>query len=171
MPSECEVMPSGQAVFLGFHDPDCGSELLEKRRPEHTGERIQRDEDRVRGILDDYLSRPEEDFDAAEDALLGDERDEDPLPPELRGKSDRLARLRAAKKRLTDDREAREQAAAQRVADWQERKRATGRPGRKPTATPKGPASGKPPRANTTDPDSRAMKCQHTLVQDRKSVV
>ena len=39
------------------------------------------------------------------------------------------------------------------------------RAGRPPAATAAGPASGKAPRANTTDPDSRAMRGRHTLLQ------
>lgn len=103
--------------------------------------------------------------DAAEDALFGAERDAAPLPPELRRREPRLARLRQARQRLEQERQAREAAAAQQLQDWQTRKAATGRPGRRPSGKAQAPASGKPPRANTTDPQSRAMKCQHTLLQ------
>lgn len=111
------------------------------------------------------LTAAHEATDAAEDAVLGEERDPDPLPRPLRSRAGRVARLREAKQRLTRQREAAEAAAAQKVADWHARNEATGRPGRKPSGKAVLSKSGKPPRVNTTDPDSAAMRCQHTLVQ------
>src|SRR5680860_1005167 len=102
--------------------------------------------------------------DAAEDAAFGAARG-DELPPPLRDPAERLTRLEAARDRLAADR--RRAAAAQEAkkAAWQARKDAGQRTGRKPNDDPPATASGKPPRANTTDPDSRGMRCKHTLVQ------
>jgi transposase len=102
--------------------------------------------------------------DAAEDALWGDARG-DELPVELRTRAGRLARLRAAKGRLAAEDAARRDAQRAKHDAWQERLAAGQSPGRRPHADPPKRGTGKPPRANTTDPDSRAMRCQHTLVQ------
>lgn len=102
--------------------------------------------------------------DAAEDALFGAGRG-DELPPGLRRPAERLARIRAAKERLTAERTAAQAAQDAKVAAWEARKAAGQRPGRQPGASPPKSGTGKPPRANRTDPDSRAMRCRHTLLQ------
>ena len=102
--------------------------------------------------------------DAAEDAMFGDARG-DELPAELRTREGRLARLRAAKEQLAAEDAAKRQAQQAKQDAWRARRDAGGPAGRKPRDEPPKRASGKPPRANTTDPDSRAMRCQHTLVQ------
>lgn len=103
--------------------------------------------------------------DAAEDVLFGDERGDEP-PPGLRRSAERLARLRAAKQRLVDERAAQQAAHETKKAAWQARKDAgVKHPGRRPGDQPARPRSTTPPRANRTDPDSRAMRCQHTLLQ------
>lgn len=102
--------------------------------------------------------------DAAEDALYGDARG-DELPPELRSREGRLARLRAAKERLAAQDVAKRDAQQVKKDAWQARRDAGQQGGRKPYDEPPKRARGKPPRANTTDPESRAMRCQHTLIQ------
>lgn len=104
--------------------------------------------------------------DAAEDERFGAARG-DELPPPLRTRAGRLARLRAAKARLDAEEAARRQAHEDKKQRWQARRDAPGdtHPGRKPREQPPTRGTGKPPRANTTDPDSRAMRHQHTLVQ------
>jgi transposase len=102
--------------------------------------------------------------DAREDALLGDARG-DELPVELRTRAERLARLRAAKERLAAEDAARRDAQRAKHDAWQARRDAGRSPGRRPHADPPRRGTGAPPRANTTDPDSRAMRSQHTLLQ------
>lgn len=103
--------------------------------------------------------------DLAEDTLFGPGARGDELPVPLRRAGERLARLREAGDRLAAARAA---AQDKKVADWQARRDAGRRAGRKPGAEPSASTTrrtGKPPRANTTDPDSRAMRCQHSLIQ------
>jgi hypothetical protein len=76
-----------------------------------------------------------------------------------------LTRLRAAKARLAEEREAAQTAQQAKLDAYQQRKERGGRLGRRPGDTPRGPASGKAPRANTTDPESRAMRGGRGLVQ------
>ena len=102
--------------------------------------------------------------DAAEDAAFGAARG-DELPAALRNPAQRLERLTAAKERLVADRERAVAEQAAKKAAWRVRKAAGGRAGGEPNDAPPGPASGKAPRANTTDPDSRAMRTKNTLVQ------
>jgi transposase len=107
------------------------------------------------------------DTDAAEDALFAAERG-DELPAPLRRQDQRRERLKAAKKSLQDKREAAQAAQEAKRRAWQERQDAGQRGGREPGEKPAksgGGASGAPPRANTTDPESRAMRCKHTLLQ------
>lgn len=103
-------------------------------------------------------------IDAAEDAVHGARRG-DELPPELARPAERLKRLQAAQARLVEEREAAEKAQQVKIDAYQERKERGGRLGRRPLDKPRGPASGKAPRANTTDPDSRAMRGKAGLVQ------
>jgi transposase len=104
--------------------------------------------------------------DAAEDAEHGSDRG-DELPPGLRRRAERLARLREAKQRLDDEQAAAVAEQERRKAEWQRRKDAGTRRGAQPGEHPPGrdPDKDKPPRANTTDPDSRAMRGGRGLVQ------
>ena len=104
--------------------------------------------------------------DAAEDAEHGPDRG-DELPPGLRGRAERLARLREAKARLDAEQEAAVADQEAKKAEWARRKEAGTRRGAQPGEHPPGrnPDKDKPPRANTTDPDSRAMRGGRGLVQ------
>lgn len=115
---------------------------------------------RARECFDEHAAA-----DAAEDEMFGPDRRGDEPPAQLRRRAERLDRLREAQQRLATEREqaqARQQAKRQA---WQARKDAGQRAGREPGESAPGPRNGKPPRANCTDPDSRAMRCKHTLVQ------
>lgn len=111
--------------------------------------------------------------DEAEDAEHGPDERGDRLPPRLRGRKERLERLRAAKADLeARDAAAREQMLAEQKAKqaaWDERvaagqRRHGPRPGDEVKVGQ--PASrAKPPRASVTDPDSRRMKAKHGFVQ------
>ena len=105
-------------------------------------------------------------IDAAEDAEHGPDRG-DELPPPLRRRAERLARLREAKARLDDEHAAAVAAQEARKAEWARRKAAGTRRGARPGEHPPGrdPDKDTPPRANTTDPDSRAMRGGRGLVQ------
>ncbi len=102
--------------------------------------------------------------DAAEDAEHGPDRG-DELPPELRRRAERLARLKAAKQRLDEEDAARVAEQEAKKAEWARRQQAGTRRGAQPGDKPPPTKSGKPPRANTTDPDSRAMRGGRGLVQ------
>lgn len=111
--------------------------------------------------------------DEAEDAEHGPGRG-DELPPSLRGRRDRLDRLKAAQADLA----ARDAAAAEQMRAGQKAKQdaydaakaaGTLAGGSRPKDEVKIPRSaaarGTPPRASTTDPDSRRMKAKHGFVQ------
>ena len=104
--------------------------------------------------------------DAAEDAEHGPDRG-DELPPGLRRRAERLARLREAKARLDAEQEAAVADQEAKKAEWARRKEAGVRRGAQPGEHPPGrnPDTNKPPRANTTDPGSRAMRGGRGLVQ------
>jgi hypothetical protein len=103
-------------------------------------------------------------IDAAEDAEHGPDRG-DELPPGLRRRAERLARLTEAKKRLDEEDAARTADQEAKKAEWARRRAAGTRRGAQPGEKPPPTKSGKPPRANTTDPDSRAMRGGRGLVQ------
>ena len=104
--------------------------------------------------------------DAAEDAEHGPNRGDEP-PPGLRRREERLARLREAKDRLDAEQATAVAEQEARKVEWQRRKAAGTRRGAQPGEHPPGrdPARDKPPRANTTDPDSRTMRGGRGLVQ------
>ena len=104
--------------------------------------------------------------DAAEDAEHGPDRG-DELPPGLRRPAERLARFKEARQRLDDEQAAAVAEQEARKAEWQRRKDAGTRRGAPPGEHPPGrnPDKDKPPRANTTDPDSRTMRGGRGLVQ------
>ena len=104
--------------------------------------------------------------DAADDAEHGPDRG-DELPPGLRRRAERLARLKEAKARLDAEQAAAVADQEAKKAEWQRRKDAGTRRGAPPGEHPPGrnPDKDKPPRANTTDPDSRGMRGGRGLVQ------
>lgn len=113
--------------------------------------------------------------DEAEDAEHGDDRDDGAggLPAKLRGRAERLARLKAAKADLeARDAAAREQMLAEQKAKqavW-DAKVAGGQRQHGPRPADEvrvgQPATrAKPARASVTDPDSRRMKAKHGFVQ------
>lgn len=112
-------------------------------------------------LLDEHAAA-----DAAEDAEHGPDRG-DELPPGLRRRAERLARFRDAKQRLDDEQAVAVAEQEARKAEWQRRKDAGTRRGAQPGEHPPGrnPDKDKPPRANTTDPDSRTMRGGRGLVQ------
>ena len=87
--------------------------------------------------------------DAEEDARFGTERG-DELPPGLRRRDERLARLRAAQGRLATREQERAQGYAERLRERAE-KDPRGRKPKPPTADPDA-------RINLTDPDSRVVR-------------
>nr|WP_321464296.1 transposase [uncultured Desulfobulbus sp.] len=103
--------------------------------------------------------------DAAEDARHGKDRRGDELPPELRGKGDRLARLKQAKERLELAAVAERVEQEQKLAKRSEEEQQSGKkkPGRKP-ADPDAVVNHER-KANTTDPESRIMKTRQGHVQ------
>ena len=103
--------------------------------------------------------------DAAEDAEHGPDRG-DELPPGLRRPAERLARFKEAKARLDAEQAAAVAEQEAKKAEWQRRKAAGTRRGAQPGEHPPGrnPDKDKPPRANTTDPDSRTMRGGRGLV-------
>jgi len=112
-------------------------------------------------LLDEHAAT-----DAAEDAEHGPDRG-DELPPPLRRRAERLARLREAKKRLDDEQAAAVADQEAKKAEWARRKEAGTRRGAQPGEHPPGrnPDKDPPPRANSTDPDSRTMRGGRGLVQ------
>lgn len=110
--------------------------------------------------------------DAAEDGEYGEDDRGDRLPPQLRGRRERLARLRRAKADLqARDAAAHEQMRARqqaKQASW-DAKHAEGLaygPRPKDEVRVGQPATrATPPRASITDPDSRRMKAKHGFVQ------
>ena len=103
--------------------------------------------------------------DAAEDAVFGPDQRGDELPVPLRRKGARLARLREGKRQLDAEAAAAQAAQDNKIAEWEQRKAAGARPGRRPLAEARTTTrNGKPPRRNTTDPDARVMKSKHDLL-------
>lgn len=112
-------------------------------------------------LLDEHAATDE-----AQDAEYGTDRG-DELPPGLRRRAERLARLREAKQRLDDEHAAAVADQETKKAEWARRKAAGTRRGAQPGEHPPGrnPDKDKAPRANTTDPDSRTMRGGRGLVQ------
>jgi len=106
--------------------------------------------------------------DAKEDAELGDD-DSDDLPPDFRTKQERLTRLKQARKVIEDrERKLREQyeekVAARKQFEAETGSRKSGRPPEPPNTT-ESKNTKAPPKANTTDPDSRLLKVRQGYVQ------
>jgi transposase len=101
--------------------------------------------------------------DAAEDALHGEGRRGDGLPPALSDPRGRPARLREALRQLEEEQAARERAHAEHLDRRAARERATGKGirGRRPVAPRPRPDA----QANPTDPDSRIMKTSLGFLQ------
>jgi transposase len=114
-------------------------------------------------IADGVIGEAER-IDAAEDARFGDRRG-DELPAQLARRADRADRLAAARDRLADRqaaaRDAAQDAQDAKITAWEQRKADGTARGPRPRDTPPKGRTGKPPRANVTDPDARAMKGRH----------
>jgi transposase len=106
--------------------------------------------------------------DAAEDAKFGQGVRGDELPEELREPADRLARLEAAKARLEADEAAEAREHEERLAERARKEAESGKKlrGRKPKPPgEKARDKRKKPKANTTDPESRALSTRNGWVQ------
>lgn len=108
-------------------------------------------------------------IDAEEDELYGEARG-DELPPELRTRAGRLAKLRAAKARLEEERRRREASEEAEEADRRRREEEAKARGRRPVGRPPKPATerkAKPKalRVNLTDPDSRLLPSPRGFIQ------
>jgi hypothetical protein len=103
--------------------------------------------------------------DAAEDAVFGDQRGDEP-PAGLRSRADRRRRFQKAKQQLEAEEAAERAVHEARLAERAATEAASGRKlrGRKPTPAAE-KAGYKPARANTTDPDSRIMSTAGGFVQ------
>ena len=112
----------------------------------------------VRRMLDEA-----EATDAAEDALYGEGVRGDELPPELRTREGRLARLKEAKRRLDEEDAARQEAHEERLAERARTEKERGKKLR--GAKPKPPTPDPAAQANTTDPQSRIMKARQGYIQ------
>ena len=118
----------------------------------------------ARGILEEAKR-----IDAAEDELYGSARG-DELPPELRTRAGRLAKLREAKARLEEEKARREGEERARSADRARREAEAAARGKRPTGRPPKPAGERkerprPLRTNLTDADSRLVKTPRGFVQ------
>lgn len=109
--------------------------------------------------------------DQAEEAMFGEGRG-DELPARLARRAGRLARLKAAKARLDQEEAARQAAQQAKVAAYQRAVAARGgkrprgaAPGSVPRKRNRNGGQDKPPRASTTDPDSRIMKSKDGYLQ------
>ncbi|MBU1706327.1 IS1182 family transposase [bacterium] len=101
--------------------------------------------------------------DTREDAQYGKENRGDELPEDLRHHEDRVKRLQACKKRLDEEDQQRRDKQAKKVQSWNAKADKKKKRGKKPK-----PPDRLPPlktKANTTDPDSRAMKIRNGFVQ------
>ncbi|HEX8959101.1 MAG TPA: IS1182 family transposase [Solirubrobacterales bacterium] len=108
-------------------------------------------------------------IDAREDELYGEARG-DELPPELRTREGRLAKLREAKARLEADKRARQAEQEAKEADRREREAAARARGRRPVGRPPKPSAErksqpKALRINLTDPDSRLLPSPRGFIQ------
>ena len=103
--------------------------------------------------------------DATEDALHGKDRRGDELPPALRGKQERLARLQEARERLELAAAAERVEQEEKLAKRAEEEQQSGKkkPGRKPASPDE--VVNHERKANTTDPASRIMKTRQGHVQ------
>jgi transposase len=103
--------------------------------------------------------------DAAEDAQFGTARGDEP-PAALRSQADRRRRFAQAKAQLEAEAAAEQAAYEAHLAERAATEAATGKKlrGRKPKAAAD-KAGHKPPKANTTDPESRVMSTSHGFVQ------
>ena len=109
-----------------------------------------------------------ETLDAEEDERLGDRRG-DELPAGLRTKADRKRRLEAAREVLRERERKILEAHEERLRERERYERETGKkkngpaPNRPDTSRSKNRKA--PPKANTTDPDSRLMKVRNGFIQ------
>ena len=103
--------------------------------------------------------------DAAEDRLHGKDRRGDELPAWVADKTQRAAKIRAAKAELEAEAKATAEAKAKAAAEAEEKRQAEGR--KKPGPPAAAPSAEPDPKAqkNFTDPESRIMKSKDGFVQ------
>lgn len=127
---------------------------------------VKEEEAELRRIAKQLLADAER-IDQAEDALHGAARG-DELPPSVRAKGERLARIREAKKQLEDEAAERAKEQEAKAKDRAEREAQAAEEGRKLRGrkpSPPAPALDEKAKRNTTDPDSRMMKTRQGYVQ------
>lgn len=137
---------------------------LDKNR---THEDLQKEEEvELRRIAKELLADAER-IDQAEDALHGSTRG-DELPKNIRAKSERLTRIREAKKQIEDEAAASAKAVEAKIDERARKEEEAAKQGRKLRGRkPLPPDSKKAEDAkrNTTDPDSRILKTRQGYVQ------
>ena len=121
--------------------------------------RVDKAVDRVSGEVERLLAEAAA-LDAADDAAEVD-RSDPPVPPQLRDRQQRLAKLKAAKDRLEADAAARQAVQDQRQAAWEAQR---GRRGTRPAAKVPDRAQGNG-KTNLTDPDSMIMRTKNGFRQ------
>ncbi len=127
-------------------------------------EKLSAEEERLEEEVERILKQAEE-IDAEEDRLYGPANRGDELPPGLRSRKERLARLKEAKRQLEEEVEQRQRAYDEHVEERarreeEEGQKLRGRKPKKPEETP-----GEDEKRNTTDPDSRVMKLGNGYAQ------
>ena len=121
--------------------------------------RVDKAIDRVSGEVERLLAEAAA-LDSADDAVEVD-RSDPPVPPQLRDRQQRLAKLKAAKDRLEADAAARRAVQDQRRAAWEARR---GRRGTRPASKVPDRAQGNG-KTNLTDPDSMIMRTKNGFRQ------
>lgn len=124
---------------------------------------------RTRKSIEDEVTKilaEAEATDAQEDEAHGNNRRGDELPEELADATSRLARLRAAKKRLDEDDAERRADYERKLARIEEHQDKTGkRPQGRPPKPPQDKKKQRSVAANVTDPESRMMKTPQGFIQ------
>lgn len=153
--------------------------LVELGRVAIDGRRVRGNASRDRTLTDEALDTQiaelsaelvvaAERADADDDERFGGDDDED-LPPDMRRKEERLARLKKAKQVIADRKRKLQEKYEEKVArreryEQETGKRKAGRPPEPPKTTLSKNTKA-PPRANTTDPDSRLLKVRQGYTQ------
>jgi transposase len=121
--------------------------------------RMREQEQKLKQEIEALLERARV-IDAEEDARLGVDQSDEPLPKELERRQERLAKIQAAKARLEERQAQADRERGRHPDDEQRRGNGAGRPFKQPFGVPEDKA-----QDNFTDPESRIMKLSGSFEQ------
>lgn len=129
-----------------------------------TKEQLEKEQQRLKDDIDRYFAEAER-IDREEDELYGEENDGFSLPAHLRDRKARRERICETLRQMKEEEERKKTEEGKKLADRKAKEEEEASKGKEVRGRKPIQREAKPPRRNTTDPDSRTMRTRNGYVQ------